>query len=110
SARPGTPAATMKGLVRPEIMAERLKRLQSLLDEQARAFNQNFIGRTLPVLFDRKGREPGQLLGRSPHNQSVYVAAAPRLYGQIVDVAVDTATKSALGGEIVTTETIAKRA
>lgn len=110
SARPGTPAASMKKLVRPDVMAERLQELQDLLNEQARAFNAQFIGRTIPVLFDRKGKEPGQLLGRSPHNQSVHTTGNARLFGQIVDVEIEHASKSALTGPVATSEMIVKRA
>src|SRR5690606_38532941 len=40
SPRPGTPAATMPGQVPPAVKAERLARLQALLAEQQRAFNE----------------------------------------------------------------------
>src|SRR5262249_33596903 len=56
SRRPGTPAAAMPGQVPDEVKAERLGRLQSLLDEQQRAFNASMVGRTAPVLFERPGR------------------------------------------------------
>ncbi len=110
SARPGTPAASMKKLIRPEIMDERLQALQDLLNEQGQNFNEPFIGTTVPVLFERKGREPGQLHGRSPHNQSVHTEGNERLIGHIVDVNISAASKSALRGCIATSETIAKSA
>jgi tRNA-2-methylthio-N6-dimethylallyladenosine synthase len=65
---------------------ERLSRLQALLAEQAGAFNRSTVGRTLPVLLERAGRHPGQLVGRSPYLQPVHVAAPGATPGQTIDV------------------------
>ncbi|MBU2271246.1 MAG: tRNA (N6-isopentenyl adenosine(37)-C2)-methylthiotransferase MiaB, partial [Alphaproteobacteria bacterium] len=56
SPRPGTPAATMAGQVPDAVSRARLHALQALLTEQQIAFNTAQAGRTLPVLFERKGR------------------------------------------------------
>ena len=106
SARPGTPAANMQGLIHDKIATERLARLQALLNDQQKAFNENCIGMTLPVLLDRKGKRDGQLQGRSPFNQSVYVQANERLKDQIVDVKITHGFDKSLSGEIVTGETV----
>ncbi|WP_374575013.1 tRNA (N6-isopentenyl adenosine(37)-C2)-methylthiotransferase MiaB [Phenylobacterium sp.] len=100
SRRPGTPAAAMPGQVADEVKAERLARLQALLDEQQRAFNAAQAGRTLPVLFEKPGRHPGQLVGRSPYLQSVHVEAPERLIGQIVPVAIEASAKNSLSGQV----------
>ena len=105
SARPGTPAANMRGLVREDVKTERLIRLQELLGAQQKKFNESQIGKILPVLLDRKGRDEGQLHGRSPYNQAVHVKASPRLLNEIVSVKIKTATQSSLTGEIITSET-----
>lgn len=86
SARPGTPAAIMKNLVHGKIADERLERLQALIREQQLAFNRGFTGCTMPVLFDRKGKKPGQMTGRSPWNQSVYASLPLDALGTIHDV------------------------
>src|SRR5579862_7413880 len=65
SPRPGTPAASASDQVPEPLKAERLHILQSVLQEQQRAFNQSCVGRVLPVLFEKPGRHPGQLVGRS---------------------------------------------
>ena len=39
-------------------------------------FNRACVGQVLPVLFEKPGRHPGQLVGRSPYLQSVHAAAA----------------------------------
>jgi len=98
SRRPGTPAAAMPGQVAEAVKDERLAQLNALLDEQARDFNARQVGRTLPVLFERKGRHPGQLIGRSPYLQAVYAAAPDRLLGQIVPVRIEEAARMSLGG------------
>lgn len=110
SARPGTPAAAMKKLVPKHVASERIQRLQALLNEQQLAYNQSMVGRTLPVLLDRKGQKSGQFLGRSPHNLSVHVEANDRLHGTIADVHITAGHANSLHGDIVTSETIMKSA
>jgi tRNA-2-methylthio-N6-dimethylallyladenosine synthase len=98
SRRPGTPASAMPGQVAEEVKSERLARLQALLDDQQKAFNQAVVGRTVPVLFEKKGRNPGQILGRSPYLQAVHATGPDHLIGQIALVTIDTAAKMSLGG------------
>jgi tRNA-2-methylthio-N6-dimethylallyladenosine synthase len=100
SARPGTPAANMKNLVHDKIANERLLRLQALINEQQAAFNRATTGQTLPVLFDRKGKKPGQLVGRSPYNQSVYAEANDRLFNKMVDIEITEGFDNSLTGRI----------
>ncbi len=102
SPRPGTPAALEAAQVPEEVKAGRLAALQQLLDAQQHAFNQGFVGRTVPVLFDRKGKRTGQLLGRSPYMQSVHAEANERLLGRIVAVRVAAAHPNSLAGTVVT--------
>ena len=101
SRRPGTPAAAMPGQVDEAVKDERLARLNALLDEQARAFNAAQVGKVLPVLFERAGRHPGQLIGRSPYLQAVHAMAPDRLIGQIVPVRIESAARMSLAGVLV---------
>ena len=101
SRRPGTPAAAMPGQVAEEVKDARLARLNALLDEQARAFNRAQVGKTLPVLFERPGRHPGQLIGRSPYLQAVHASAPDELIGQIVSVRIESAARMSLSGTLV---------
>ena len=101
SRRPGTPAAALPGQVAEAVKDERLARLNALLEEQQRAFNAAQVGKTLPVLFERKGRHPGQLVGRSPYLQAVHASAPDRLIGQIVPVRIEDAARMSLGGVLV---------
>ena len=100
SRRPGTPAAAMPGQVPEEVKAERLQRLQALLEEQRQAFNAAMAGRTVPVLFEREGRHAGQIAGRSPYLQAVHVDAPQRLIGRIVPVRIASAGSNSLAGAV----------
>ena len=100
SRRPGTPAAAMAGQVADEVKAERLARLQALLEEQQLAFNRAQVGRTLPVLFEKTGRKPGQIAGRSPYLQAVHCEGAEDLIGRIVDTRIAAASRTSLAGDL----------
>jgi tRNA-2-methylthio-N6-dimethylallyladenosine synthase len=76
SARPGTPAADIADQVAEDIKHERLQRLQRAVERQQTAFNANCLGRSFEVLFERPGRYPGQIVGRSPYLQTVQVQSA----------------------------------
>ncbi|PWC98637.1 (dimethylallyl)adenosine tRNA methylthiotransferase [Azospirillum sp. TSO5] len=104
SPRPGTPASVDGAQVPEEVKESRLAALHQLLNAQQVAFNHSFIGRSVPVLFDRVGRRDGQLLGRSPWMQSVHAEANERLLGRIVEVQVDAALANSLAGTVVTGE------
>jgi tRNA-2-methylthio-N6-dimethylallyladenosine synthase len=100
SRRPGTPAAAMMGQVTPAVADARLQALQTLLVEQQKAFNAAQVGRVLPVLFEKPGRHPGQLIGRSPYLQSVHLEAPAALMGQIAPARIASAGQNSLAGEL----------
>lgn len=104
SPRIGTPGALMENQIPEDVKAERLSRLQELLFTQQQSFNDNSIGKTMPVLLDRKGRKEGQYLGKTPYAQSVYVEASACLLGQCVEVKIEKASSSSLTGTIVAGE------
>jgi tRNA-2-methylthio-N6-dimethylallyladenosine synthase len=72
SPRPGTPAAAMDGQLPREVMDERLQRLQASLNRDQLAFNEASVGKRCTVLVERRGKKPGQWLGKSPWLQSVH--------------------------------------
>jgi tRNA-2-methylthio-N6-dimethylallyladenosine synthase len=98
SPRPGTPAATMAAQVPDDVARARLHALQALLLEQQTAFNAAQAGRTLDVLFERKGRHGAQAIGRSPYLQSVHVEDADHLIGRIVPVRIARGQQNSLAG------------
>ncbi|MGV9008141.1 tRNA (N6-isopentenyl adenosine(37)-C2)-methylthiotransferase MiaB [Brevundimonas sp.] len=100
SPRPGTPAATMGDQVPDAVARPRLHALQALLLEQKAAFNATQGGKTLDVLFEKKGRERKQAIGRSPYLQSVHVEDADHLIGQIVPVFIASGEQNSLTGQL----------
>ncbi len=100
SPRPGTPAAIMRQHVAEAVKAERLERLQARLNDQQRAFNRAMVGRTVDVLFERAGRRPGQMVGRSPYLQPVHVDGGAELAGRCLPVAITAALEHSLAGRL----------
>ena len=100
SRRPGTPGASMAKQIAEDVKSERLQRLQALLNEQKQAFDAQQVGRTIPVLFEKKGREAGQLVGRSPYLQSVYADASEDLLGEIIPVRIEGVKPNSLRGTL----------
>jgi tRNA-2-methylthio-N6-dimethylallyladenosine synthase len=98
SARPGTPAATMEGQIAPSVMDERLQRLQALINVQQQAFNECTVGKTMPILLERKGKFAGQLIGKSPWLQSVHVFADGAQIGDMITVRIESAGGNSLAG------------
>jgi tRNA-2-methylthio-N6-dimethylallyladenosine synthase len=99
SPRPGTPAA-LERQVPDAIARNRLHILQRLLEEEASAFDAATVGRKLKVLFERRGRKPGQIAGRSPYLQAVHGDGPEGLIGRIVDVDIMAAGPNSLTGVI----------
>ncbi len=97
SPRPGTPAAGMDGQIAPEVMDERLQRLQAALNRDQAAFNEASVGRACTVLIERQGRHPGQMLGKSPWLQSVHLTTDARV-GDMIEVELIAAGPNSLGG------------
>ncbi|NCU11433.1 MAG: tRNA (N6-isopentenyl adenosine(37)-C2)-methylthiotransferase MiaB [Sphingomonadaceae bacterium] len=100
SARPGTPAATMDGQVAPEVMDERLQRLQAALGRDQLAFNQASVGKRCTVLVERKGKYEGQWLGKSPWLQSVHFSGNAAI-GDLVEVELTEAGPNSLAGRLL---------
>jgi tRNA-2-methylthio-N6-dimethylallyladenosine synthase len=107
SRRPGTPGAALTDQVPEAVKAARLSALQALLARTALAFNVSKAGSTVPVLFYESGRKPGQIIGKTPWLQSVYVQGTPRLIGRIVETRLIEGYANSLLGEIAMAEEVA---
>jgi len=98
SARPGTPAAE-----RPEVDSAvadaRLQELQALITQQQRAAQDAMVGRTVGVLYEKAGRMPGQMVGKSDHLQAVHVTDPAGRVGELVHVRVLASSSNSLSGE-----------
>jgi tRNA-2-methylthio-N6-dimethylallyladenosine synthase len=97
SPRPGTPAAARDDLPR-EVKAERLQRLQAQLGAQQAAFQVSMVGRVLPVLVEKAGRNAGQVAGKSPYLQAVHFDGGEDLLGQVVPVEITASGPNSLAG------------
>jgi len=84
------------------VKADRLQRLQQAIDRQQATFNRGCVGRTFDVLFERAGRYPGQLVGRSPYLQPVQVTAPSSLIGTVAAVTVTEVSSNSLFGALAT--------
>ncbi len=100
SVRPGTPAAEKPELPLA-VMDERLQRLQALLKEQQVAAQEGMVGKTTTVLFEKRGRTPGQWGGKSEHLHAVHVEAEGELRGEIHKVEILNAMTNSLTGRII---------
>jgi tRNA-2-methylthio-N6-dimethylallyladenosine synthase len=98
SPRPGTPAADAPNQVPEDIKSERLHRLQAAIDRQQAVFNARCRGRIFDVLFEKPGRYPGQIVGRSPYLQPVQVMAPQTMIGGIAAVTVTEVGSNSLFG------------
>src|SRR5437764_8478425 len=86
------------------IKSERLQRLQQAIDESQAKFNRNCLHRTLDVLFERRGRHAGQLVGRSPYLQPVQATAPDSLIGEIAAVTITEIGSNSLFGALAAVE------
>ena len=100
SPRPGTPAATMDAQVPREVMDERLQWLQAALGRDQLAFNHRSIGKSCDVLVERRGKLPGQWLGKSPWLQSVLFEGDVAI-GEMVRVRLESAGPNSLRGAVL---------
>jgi tRNA-2-methylthio-N6-dimethylallyladenosine synthase len=99
SARPGTPAAVMEDQIPREIMDDRLQRLQARINAHSLAFNTSKVGSHTQILIERKGRHPGQMIGKSPWLQSVHVETAAQP-GDFMDVTLLAAGPNSMTGAV----------
>jgi tRNA-2-methylthio-N6-dimethylallyladenosine synthase len=97
SPRPGTPAAE-----KPEVDAAtadaRLQVLQALITEQQRAAQQAMVGREVGVLYEKPGRMPGQMVGKSDHLHAVHVTDPDGTPGELIRVRIVESSTNSLAG------------
>jgi len=100
SSRPGTPAAEKVG-IDPILANERLQELQTLLTSQQHAVQASMVGREVSVLFEKKGRSDGQLIGKSEYMHAVHAVAPEHMLGQIIPVRITKNMTNSLTAEII---------
>ena len=100
SARPGTPAAERADVDAAEA-DERLQRLQALLSKQQKAAQDAMVGRDVTVLFEKSGRLPGQMVGKSEYLHAVHVTSDAVSRGDLARVRIVESASNSLAGEVV---------
>ena len=101
SRRPGTPAADLADDTPHEEKLARLHRLQSRVDEHARAISGRMVGTRQRILVEGPARkDAGELCGRTSNNRVVNFPGPPELAGQFADVTITRALPHSLRGEL----------
>ena len=101
SPRPGTPAAKAEDDVPEQVKDERLQRLLAVLREQSRERMEKQVGKTTQVLVESKGKNEGDLQGRTPDFRIVHFQGNPRLIGQTMPMKITAAYNMSLRGELL---------
>jgi len=100
SGRPGTPAAERMQV--PEGKKNiRLQELQKLLSEQQKTVQEDMVGRTVSVLFEKTGRQIGQVVGKSDYLHAVHVQGEENKVGLLENVLIIGSNTNSLEGKIV---------
>ena len=97
SARPGTPAAE-KPEVDVAVADARLAEMQALLTAQQRSVQEAMVGCCVDVLYEKPGRMPGQMMGKSDHLHMVHVQDEGGKAGDLVRVRITASSANSLAG------------
>ncbi len=100
SPRPGTPAALLDKQIPEAVQDERLYKLQALLREQQDAFNAATVGAIVPVLYERPGRNAGQLIGKTPWLQAVHAQLPDDAAGKVLPTRILASGSNSLSGVV----------
>jgi tRNA-2-methylthio-N6-dimethylallyladenosine synthase len=100
SPRPGTPAS-VKEQVSEDIKNQRIQALQSLIVSHQENFNQKFLNKEVDVLFDRVGKQEGQIIGKTPYMQSVYLNQSAHLLNSVATVKIKYIGTNSMRGELI---------
>jgi tRNA-2-methylthio-N6-dimethylallyladenosine synthase len=101
SPRPGTPAALLDKQLPEPVKDGRLRRLQALLKRQQDEFNRATVGKVVPVLYERAGRNPGQLAGKTPWLQAVHATLPENAAGRVLATRILGTGTNSLSGAVV---------
>ncbi|MDZ4134096.1 MAG: TRAM domain-containing protein, partial [Paracoccaceae bacterium] len=86
----------------PAVIADaRLQALQALITQQQRAAQAAMVGREVTVLYEKAGRLPGQMVGKSDHLHAVHVSDPQGQVGQLVRVRITESSANSLAGTLI---------
>ena len=100
SPRPRTGAALMPNQIDEDVKSERLQTLQTLLENQQKEYNAQFIGRQVEVLILKPGRYDNQLVGRTPYGQAITIESKDLSIGDVCTATVVNVEPHSLMGQI----------
>ena len=100
SRRSGTPAAEMTDSTSDEEKSLRFRELLAQQVEICTELNRSSLGKTIRVLFDGVGKNPGILTGRTEGNVIVEVPGGEEWIGRFADVSITKAMNWAMAGEL----------
>jgi len=96
SQRPGTEAAAMPEQVGDRVKRERVRKMLALAGESARDFQQRFLGRAMPVLWEQKSG--GVWSGYTANYIRVYTKSDNDLTNQLMPVKLESVYKDGVWG------------
>ena len=99
SPRRGTEAAGMPCQVGAPVRKRRSRQMLALAAECAGSFNRKFLGRTLPVLWEK--RDKPLWSGHTDNYIKVYAGSDRDLTGQIIPVSLENLWKDGVRGELI---------
>ncbi len=100
SARPGTPAASLKK-IEDEIAKRRLKVFQNLADKIKKNYRRQLVNSIVKVLFENQMKDKDKYFGRDEYNNSVVVKCDHDLKGKIKLIKINHYNQNTLFGELV---------
>ena len=101
SPRIGTPASLIKDQIDDSVLNKRLKKIQNVLNEQQKIFNETFLDKEVDVLFTSLGKKSNQYVGRTPFLQPVHVFSSRNLIGKILKIKIERLTSFSFHGRIL---------
>jgi tRNA-2-methylthio-N6-dimethylallyladenosine synthase len=103
SRRPGTPAASLADDTTDAVKHERLARLQTTINANAKRIAEAMVGSVQRVLVEGPSRKrPSEMTGRTENMRFVNFAGDQRMIGRFVDVVVTEAMSNSLRGRVAT--------
>ena len=105
SPRPGTPAAALPDDTPQEIKLQRLQRLQTSIDTQAKSISHAMVGGVHRILVEGPSRKDDlELAGRTECNRTVNFKGHQQLIGQMIDVRITGSLSHTLRGDVLSSE------
>jgi tRNA-2-methylthio-N6-dimethylallyladenosine synthase len=101
SRRPGTPASNLPDDTSDATRHERLSRLQTVINANAKKISEDMVGSVQRVLVEGTSKKsPNEMTGRTENMRFVNFPGDARMIGQFVDVTVTEAMANSLRGRV----------